>query len=191
MANHLLAISFNQAAGPPAARFWLHCKMARSTPRLHPWQLLTAVFDGAVGDGQLHGDQGVAAAVRHGLKAAGDSAVGRGALSRSGAPRRLPLDLAHAQVALGAVVCECDVRVLGKRRRGALVTLHALPQVAGVRFGGASGRSGRQLLPAPGRDVPAALAQIPALALGQLFCSRCETRKHVSRSGRFMLLAQA
>ena len=45
------------------------------------------------------------------------------------------LDLAHAQVALGAIVGKRDVGVLGEAQHGGLVLFHSLPQIVGIGLG--------------------------------------------------------
>ena len=56
------------------------------------------------------------------------SAIRFGVPSGAEAPRHLLLDLAHAQVPLGAVVGEGDVRMVGEQQHGGFVFLQTLPE---------------------------------------------------------------
>ena len=91
----------------------------------------------------MDGDEGIVSAIGHGLQIAGDAAVGFGVLGFSEAAGDLLLDLAHAQVAFGAVVRERGVRVAGelaataRRDLGHLVEFGALRrtgQLKGTRY---------------------------------------------------------
>ena len=93
------------------------------------------VIDGTPGESDLNGHQWIVSLVGHGLEIAGDSAIGIGVLAGAEASGDFLLDLAHSQVALRAIVGECDVRIPGEQQYGALVLLHPFPQVVGVRLG--------------------------------------------------------
>ena len=54
------------------------------------------------------------------------------ALAGAEAPGDFLLDLAHSQVAFGAIIGERDVGVLGEAQHGALVLFHSLPQIVSV-----------------------------------------------------------
>lgn len=66
------------------------------------------------GESDLDSNEGIVAAVGHGLQVAGDAAVGFGELGFSKAAGDLLLHLAHAQVTFRAVVGEGNVRIAGE-----------------------------------------------------------------------------
>jgi hypothetical protein len=63
------------------------------------------------------------------LEVAGDAAIGFGVLTRAEASRNFLLDLAHAQVTLGAVVGKGHLGTLGEQQHRRLVALEAFPEV--------------------------------------------------------------
>ena len=69
----------------------------------------------------MDSDEWVVALVGSGLKMARDATVGLGELGATEAAGYLLVDLAHAQVALGTIVCEWNVPVSGEELHGAFI----------------------------------------------------------------------
>ena len=123
----------------------------------------------------MDSNQGVDATVGHGLQIAGDAAVRLGELGLAEAAGDFLLDLAHAQVALGAVIGEGDVRVLGEQQHGGFVFFQALPEVMGIGFCDSAPlaillcRDGRQFALATGEEVAVVLLKALVLARSEPF----------------------
>ena len=70
--------------------------------------------------------------VGYGLRVALDAAIGLGEFGLAEAAGHFLLNLAHAQIALGAVIREGNARIPGEQQHGGFVLLQSLSQVMGV-----------------------------------------------------------
>ena len=120
-----------------------------------------------------------------------------GVLSGAEAPGDFLLDLAHAQVALGPVIGECDIGMLGEAQHGLFVFLHPLPQIMGVGLGDLAALAlltrwnRRKLALALGEDGAVAFLYGLVLALAQSLLVTFGDFVAGVESRRFMRLAQA
>jgi len=69
------------------------------------------------------------------LEVAGDTAIGLGIVPGAETAGDLLLDLAHAQIAFGAVVREGHMSPLGEEQDGVFIALEPLPEVMGIGLG--------------------------------------------------------
>ena len=70
--------------------------------------------------------------VGYGLRVALDATIGLGEFGLAEAAGHFLLNLAHAQIALGAVIREGNARIPGEQQHGGFVLLQSLSQVMGV-----------------------------------------------------------
>ena len=90
----------------------------------------------------MDSDERIIAAVCHGLRVAGDAALGFGVLGLAEAAGDFLLDLAYAKVPLGAIVRERHVLVGGEEQDRDIVCFESLPEVECIGLGDAAALAG-------------------------------------------------